>query len=1812
MRRQGVKKILHGVIAVVLLCGISFSIAPRVNAQAAVVATNPDMILKMSIQDILKKMASSLKDALVSSLSAEMVNLVSMMANQLASNTAVWIASGGNAESPLYNVLPAKDYFKYAGARVISEVYNDVVLENLDEGMWPTLNVYINTDPQVLSAIRAGIKSLAIRPEISFEYPSIKNNWAGYLATLSATDITPEEKTAQVLAVMAQAFNPNVNELSAIAQVEMYALNKSQSEASSEEKQLLANDGFQAVVHYITGQVETPASLVKQQIETSLEVQAKLPFELNTSLLANSDTLLSIGMNAGTIFTNTLFSKLMDKFQSGYLSDISSPANPFDENSTVDYSRERIAEIFRSITTFKPLEITDYSLLSDLVTCPALFRGSSRNIFNCALDSSFASAITLARTGNMLTLQDAIDEGYIKGNWPLIPSSDTARNQDTKCYTYGFCHSNLVKLRKARIIPIGWELAAESDNNSDSNPVTLQEVINGFYSCNADGELDDQHPWCHLIDPSWVIKFPETQCRTLAYGQILSSAGTDERAQECVDIQSCISEDTNGNCEGGYGACVREKNEWQFRGDECPEQYASCLSFESEAGVPVDFLTNTLDYGDCSASNMGCLWYATQKEDSASVFNWPEILSVGASDIAPDAYKNRIYFNNEVIECDSEDAGCSALYARADDTALNMLSNPSFEMDENTDGVPDGWVIDGNVYSTDGTQKRTGNDALDLEAVSGSASRLGIVLKQSQFYALSFYAKTNGTGSDTGYASLSILDENGVPTSMSAQSINSSCSGDCLVDCYVPSTSTRTVQLEAEVRDDGFTRFECVFTTPTLANRSLDLNAELVLEGDVVIDDIQLEQNSDTTIFTDGYNSDSLNAVYTKIAPDYLGCTGASTDPDECDAYAQTCTEQDAGCGLYIPANGDPSVTAVVSELDMCPSVCVGYDTYRQEPTTYEADGEFPVYFIADSADSCSESAVGCTEFTNLETEEREYFTYLRTCLTESQADANPAGNRSATYYTWEGSDEEGYQLRTWQLLESDLDGAAYLNYSYANSTEIDTNPGLAPCTNWSTTASGIVCQDDLVAPFIEFDTDSATCDEHSDTLTNPDCREFYDATGAIHYRLWSETVTVNNACVSYRLTDLPGETSADWQLACSAADGYYDSTASICRFYGYSDESELCSENQNGCRSYTGGRSGNSRIAFEDLFEDGSISLWDSDSASSVTLSNESVAFGGHSLKSSSRTVWTYMYDYGSTCEVEAGCASTTSTLGGSCTVAYGEQYCGTLNNQLFANKTYTLTFWAKGNVDVSAGFDVNASTSSISLDVYDTVELDSEWKYYSIGPFDMNERDYPTFGPGTLLAFDPDGSGDFYIDNIVLREGEDNITIIRDSWSTPISCDYTLEGTISPQYHLGCQEYTDQNGTTWNLKSFRDLCGDEKVGCDAFYLTEQSDSEYSAVYNGTCYNTDSTGGAWSSANQVSAKSSCYLYTSTDGTSFDTTSPVLCSIIAGEDSCKFDLEGWFIPEYETVVGSGDSTLYHISYGPDATFVKPDQSTYIIYDEDLSCSSSSAGCTELGQPDFSNDLSKVDDWSSVYLINDPDSYDTTLCNHDELFCKEWSTDNNGTWYFKDPIGHTCEYKTDITVNGTSYTGWFQQGTSEFCYGTGTCSLNGSLTCSTDAQCALVGAGDCSITTGSYLIGGTESGIWRNGDTNYNGWVGQCSAQYNACTAFEDPLDVAEDEFYSVADGETYYYIDNDLLDDSSLLSSQRCKGQVSQKEGCALFYDASDTSMDYNASATYTMSAHADVLAGKSAYSLVNPVDCSSSETSTITLSDGSTFDPCE
>lgn len=1760
----------------------------------AIPTESPDVIASDTTTTVKDAVQKTTYGTVVGAVTTALINIMTYFANNFAHDAAVWVASGGNAEEPLFEARPVEDYFIYAGASVANEVINTLNENNVVDGRLEGFNVCA---PPNLGSLRAGIRSTYQREELEVcgSLDSIKSNWNAFFVSTREFIRDDEARNEAILGTLSQTIDPDVNGYSVSLSIFTETLLAADTQANQGFFELLGKEGVWDVTDFITGTTTTPSEFIVNDFENKQNSASNLPLDIASNLMSNSDALVQLGLSATSVFTNTLLSELTQKLAEGLFEPTLLDQNPFDEFGNALSSREAAVEALRSLQTFQPLDATNFNLLSELSSCPSNVRGISRRLYNCVIDTNFATALGRSETGDTITLARAVEEGLINGGWPLIPETNQAKNQDPNCYQYGFCYSNLVKLRKARIIPVGWELAAQLPEAAGGT-LTLKEVMDGFNDCDENNQRDpNSNPFCHLIDPNWVLKMPETSCRILAHGQLLEAADIAARQQECVDIQSCIAEGENGECLGGYGYCVREKNVWRFRGDSCPAEAASCTAFTSRIGENENFIATTIDRDGCNEGNAGCQWYETSKDEGTEGdYDWPVIVDLAAAEADVNVHRERVYFDGDVETCGENDAGCTQLIPVSEDLTLNLVANSSFEASENVATFPDAWLSEDYAltsYSTAGALARGGLDA--IQPNGGTVYQPGLRLNSGSFYTLSYYARRPAAGTPaTSTVTLRLTNPNGVDANLAFTSYDTD---NCFVTDSNGNGTVETIGISGAPASDQYERFECLFTMPTFSGNATQGVAFLELNGTAWIDDVQLENTTTPSVWTNDYSTafTSLEKISLKLPPGYLGCDGSPDQPEECGSYAQACTETDAGCTLYTPTNGDPSVAGVVSELDRCDSICVGYDTYKQESTRYEPEGEFPVFFIPDTAEQCTEQAVGCDEFTNLETEQQEYFTYLRACVTEPQS-----AGEGAVFYTWEGSDVEGYQLRTWNLIESDISTAA--TYTY-DSGFVESNFGDAPCTNWQAREDGIVCNDIFPSGLPNPD----TCDEHSDIFSNPDCREFYDANGNIHYRNWRDTVTVNDACVSYRKTtiaglgdDTDGNGLDDGQENCEASGGYFNDVAGQCIYYGYSEESDTCSESENGCREYTGGQSGNSRIVLNDNIEAG-LTNWDAASAANVTFSNDSIATDGHSIASvGSTAVFTHLYDNGAECTTAGGCTSGTDTLGASCIVAEGDRYCGTLEDELFQGKTYTLTFWAKGNGSIDVGFDFLTSGSSPTIDALfgDNIELEAGWNRYSLGPLNMTASNYPDFGEATTLAFVPQGASEFFIDTVVLREGESNVTVIRDSWVTPAQCDENFEGIVSPQFQLGCQEYIDQTASAHYLRSFSRLCNEDVVGCTAYFDTANSDNVRGEVRKGTCSTIDGL--------PASTKTSCYLLQTAGA--YETNSPYLCEIVANETSCSFDLD-FIYPDFE--VGAGQ--VAHISYGPDAEVVAPDRTIYAVYSSEFTCSSFNQGCQEVGLPTLSADQSKVESWESVYLINDPDTYDETLCTEENLFCEAWSASDGAAWYFKHPQGKTCEYKTNITVGGATYDGWFRTGTTDFCYGTGTCS-NSAATCSLDSDCATLAEPDavCNITSGDYVIGGVTSGLWKNGDTDYDGWVGTCASENAGCSEFQDTLDIDDNEFYVKADGESYFFKNNDNLDENTLLSSERCNGQVSQRLGCVLFNDTGNPAKRYSASASLIASRHADELFGTEEYNLVDPINCETGD-STITTPSGAQVDLC-
>jgi hypothetical protein len=1706
------RKLSAGVLVVGFMIFGAALLAPRpVEAIPAEITAN----VPAATDSILTKIKNAILNALKYSMTNAVLTASDTAAQRIAANAATYLVSGGNGKSPLAYITGWNNWHDNILADSVSDSINTLSTKYLGFGICAPLNLSLDL------RIKLGVARLyAPKPSCT-----AAQAYSAYQQTKSNI------QSGQFLSGMKVNFEMGTSGLSVALNTQYAIVNQALNSTAAQEKQR-STSPFKPLTDKISGNIKTPANMIEDVAKTPQNEQQKADALKKQVAINNMDLWAAVGTNALKIFTSTLMSKAIDKYLKGGVltgKDLlcaSSEGQSFNlckgivnetaSAGTASGSTDAAlaSAYFAALFTPPVNQIDDYSPLGDLSSCPS---AEARGIWNCVMDQGFVSALS-AQDDGYLSVADAIKKpGMLNGNWELIPPNDT-RNTDPNCYTKGFCYSNLVKLRRMRIIPVGWELAAEAAEN-DSSPITLQGAINAFN--------DKSSKYYHLVDPDWILKLPVTQCKAQVYGQTLAAANAGERAEVCVDAPSCVSEDGNGNCTGGYGYCTREHSVWQIDATSCPVQYASCDTFTDPKGKSLSVLKNTVDYGQCNVTNAGCRPYVAVGDTSGNFANG----------------QPSVYLNSQAPDCDASAAGCRALNSVKSASTANLIPNPSLETTTADGSNVASWENVGGQYIRDGVNSYDGIASVHL--VAGSLLQLGgyypnfstqpanyadVQVQPQTLYTLSFYARGGAGG--TGDVLVKAFDSpfygsvHACPDGSSVQTCLQNMTGDIgyaptctttattgTISCVVTSAFDYGHSVNASAYDTvfplaaGYERQTLTFATSS----NTHYLGFTFGKGDFYLDAIQLEKGPTATAFhVGGADNDGLN-VDLLVPPAYLGCTGETTDPAACASYAKVCRQSEVGCDAFTPASGGTAVTAVTSSNDACPDQCVGYSTFKQEPTRWN-NMQFPLYFIPSTAKSCDMTQVGCDEFTDLAAsanggESKAYYTYIRSCR---QPDAASDGN----YFTWEGSDASGYQLQSYVLV----------NKLSADNTMDNAAGGIVNVPKSAATASER-------GPVYLAGTNPAGCTQDiylgtNGAAKNPDCREFIDADGDIFYRLLSATITATTDCKTYRKT-------LSTQGECAGSGGLWDDGSKTCDYYTLPSESVTCPASVNGCRAFTGNQGNNVQTLFTSDFENGNLDSW-----SNGMLSSESTSVGQHSYTITNGTASRSLVD-----AFSAG------------------------NSIMHQGRSYTLVVWAKGTGKLNAYLNAKNLTAdqatkrsnyfADAANANASIQLSSEWQRYELGP--------------VIAAWAPDAtdtlalgaaSGSIYFDNVELDETQDQFALVAGSWKTPAVCDQTSAGQALPQAQLNCSQYASQaGGAQVDLKSFDHLCRASAIGCEAFTDTQGTATPFASFKNAVCTLTNAV--------DLTNSRDCLFDNQT-----------VCSVAPGDTSCRFSFDGG-------ANQPGVAGIYKTSVAADTFVVPPDATDYLVNDGNHSCDAASVGCTALGD----NDLNTLDasshrvPWKvngkTVYKIINPDNLSAQLCAQDTVSCTEWTSPSGDKSYFKDPGDALCEYKDKTTYNNNTVSGWFKKGTSVPCdpnFVIGGTSMgiwknldskfgpdNFAGVCPTEQS-------SCTEFTDHADPGKVILPTAVGASCQF-----QSSAAASACHSTWCLVDAAGAptstpctvEFPS---GRPFYYINDSKITDATAACSDQGGLQVSQKKGCLLLNQTDNPQKNYDTVATYAAS----------------------------------------
>jgi len=1252
--------------------------------------------------------------------------------------------------------------------------------------------------------ISLGLTSTYTGWEANCKFSKMVQNWTNEYQRIK--DISSND----FLARLSTMFQPTGSDLGATFTIYSNLIEYRQKEILNKQIELPANNGYTddrdiaGDLKGVPGQAESLKKLTDQALIDNI---GKVTGD--------------IIVDASNIFLNQLAMSLWQNLTSNLTSEVNRGSLSYYSGSLV--GRKVLQNRLDKMTEPVFSDGGKLDVLSGLVACSDPEKPGPSN---CVITSQFSDAIS-----NKMSVIDAVKSGRLPADWPF---GFNKNGEDKISFNQGYPYRSIIILRKYRILPVGWELAAQeiqrkylnNEFNTDApNGITLGDLL-ACYSSEDDLKGYDSE-WCRgLIDPNWLLKVPEYYCARKGYGpQLLKEpdlvntglkyCSTDNGATMtavegkqkpcesdqdccsiaeatrlakyqqdgnikqalnftcgatcsyeeqklsvyrddtyCADEQGCIKEGRNGSCLF-YGYCTEERRKWVFnkdnRDESCDPMFNTCQNFRASDGQRLAYLANTLDY-NCNQSSVGCKEYSYGGQYNA-----------GADTVAWDPAQS-IYFNKKVGSCANKQEGCHEFIRVRDGKNINLLADSGFEANDTAR-----WSNFGSVVSKTGDVNNFvygGGYSLHVpvgvKGVYYNQSNKSLLPDGFEFEANRYYSLT----------ALVYIISGKVEMVMGKEGEDDSQAGVLAENTGVWQEMSLTFFNDSDNRADFF------------AIRPFGT-------ADFYLDNIKFEIGESTAYSAYGANS----LVYEKLLPAYMEKACYNNPPSDynfkedapakCHEFARKCLKEEVGCDLYTETSTKDTTAAQVKPTDYCPAECVGYDAFIQKANNfYSAKDE---YFIPKTAKTCSARSVGCGLFVNLDKlkeggEEDEYFSRLRRCIKPDDT--------CGEFYTWEGSDESGYQLVVYQLKENNQAGIS--------------QPEVVDDENPNDTNDGEIC-DEVTYGL-----------PHDSPDYNPDCRQFYGRDGNVSYHLISKTITCSNSCYPYRLVennvDVAINSLADCQkvayengawrygfwdeekqecIRCLNGSEWQDQHRA-CVFMADPDKSQTCGASEVGCAEYEGNFSNNVRVIFNSTFENNNLDGW----GQTVKISSEALSVGGHSIQIT---------------------AVNNNTKG------WFEK---NIKGRLKANKRYVLSFVAKKKIDKAeiSGIHLGSSTGTgkISWDFADNVQLTNDWRLYKFDLASLSEADLQEI---TKLEINTNGQSDsIRLDNIKLLEMSDTHYLVKDSWKTPESCDQDQGGNPAPLFMLGCKEYRNRDNRVYNLKSFDKLCQESAVGCELMIDTFNS----------------------------------------------------------------------------------------------------------------------------------------------------------------------------------------------------------------------------------------------------------------------------------------------------------------------------------------------------------------------------------------------------
>ena len=410
-----------------------------------------------------------------------------MFSRTLARDLAIWVASGGRGQQPLFVTEGWGAYMKNIG---------DAALGDFIDGIGQTFGMDLcQPNFQFKLAVQIGLDSRQIR-EPRCTFTEMMNNWQSAVTNANF------------------AFEYQMSMRPGSANNISYALIMAEKRNSyvadrleAAEKELQNNKLWESIKN-VAGNILTPGSFIKEKF-----------FESQSLATATKGKDIFTGTAADFIeeFLNTLVAQLLKNFQMGFFGsqDEETPARDFSGiqnllrrmgslfspfSSPVVVGESGAKERFFKLTDDQIKVGSSYDILIKLAECSDTAK-TNPGPTDCVIDQALLQAIRNKRYVHELPEE-------IK-NRLFAPMGVNSENLETS-----IPYRSILILRKYRIVPVGWEIAARLLQTEEyaNKPVTLGQLLDRYQSDNV------SDPFFGLVEPYWLLKAPEVYCRRLGYG----------------------------------------------------------------------------------------------------------------------------------------------------------------------------------------------------------------------------------------------------------------------------------------------------------------------------------------------------------------------------------------------------------------------------------------------------------------------------------------------------------------------------------------------------------------------------------------------------------------------------------------------------------------------------------------------------------------------------------------------------------------------------------------------------------------------------------------------------------------------------------------------------------------------------------------------------------------------------------------------------------------------------------------------------------------------------------------------------------------------------------------------------------------------------------------------------------------------------------------------------------------------------------------------------------------------------------------------